>query len=103
MSELEAHYRRLRRVGKGNIWKRAFLGLAVILIGGVVGAVLAGPGWTWEVKATLGLAVMASLAWYGIHETEAEDLKTICEDFKEDILDSIELEQVTAVAHLRSM
>jgi hypothetical protein len=91
MSELESHYKRLCRLGKGNTWKRTFLGAAVLLAGGVIGAVLAGPGWTWEVKAAAGIAIVCGLAWRGVRETEAEDIESLCRDYKEDILDSIEL------------
>ena len=91
MGELESHYKRLCRLGRGTTWKRAFLGAAVLLAGGVVGAVLAGPGWTWEVKAAAGIALVCGLAWRGIRESEAEDLENLCRDYKEDILDSIEL------------
>lgn len=91
MGELDSHYKRLQRVGKGNPWKRGFLGAAVLLVGGIVGAVLAGPGWTWQVKAAAGIAIVCGLAWRGISETESEDIASLCADYKEDILDSIEL------------
>jgi hypothetical protein len=91
MGELDSHYKRLLRLGKGNPWKRAFLGAAVLLAGGVIGAVLAGPGWTWQVKAATALAIACGLAWRGISETEAEDIGNLCKDYKDDILDSIEL------------
>jgi hypothetical protein len=91
MGELEAHYRRLQRLGNGNSWKRAFLGAAVLFVGGVIGAVLAGPGWTWQVKAAAATAVACGLAWRGISETEAEGVTNLCDDYKEQILDSIEL------------
>jgi hypothetical protein len=91
MGELDSHYKRLQRLGKGNIWKRGFLGAAVLLAGGVIGAVLAGPGWTWEVKAAAALAVTCGLAWRAVSETETEDIQSLCNDYKDDILDSIEL------------
>jgi membrane protein implicated in regulation of membrane protease activity len=91
MGELESHYKRLCRLGHGNKWKRTFLGVAVLLCGGVLGAILAGPGWTWRVKVAAVLAVVCALAWRGIAETESEDIKNLCKDYKEDILDSIEL------------
>jgi hypothetical protein len=91
MGELDSHYKRLQRLGKGNPWKRGFLGAAVLMAGGVVGAVLAGPGWTWQVKAASGIAIVCALAWRGISDTEAEDITNLCTDYKEDILDSIEL------------
>jgi hypothetical protein len=81
----------MKRVGKGNPWKRAFLGAAVLMAGGVVGALLAGPGWTWQVKAAAGIAVVCGLAWKAVDDTEAEDVQNLCSDYKEDILDSIEL------------
>jgi hypothetical protein len=91
MGELDSHYTRLQRLGKGNPWKRGFLGVAVLLAGGVVGAVLAGPGWTWPVKAAAGIAIVCGLGWRGVSETEAEDIANLCSDYKSDILDSIEL------------
>lgn len=91
MGELESHYKRLQRLGGGKPWKRAFLGAAVLLAGGVIGAVLAGPGWTWPVKAAAGIAIVCGFAWRGVSETEAEDIGCLCKDYKEDILDSIEL------------
>jgi hypothetical protein len=98
MGELESHYKRLQRVGKGNPWKRGFLGASVLLAGGVVGALLAGPGWTWQVKAAAAVAVVCYLAWRGINETEAEDVQNLCSDYKEDILDSIDLVPVAEKA-----
>jgi hypothetical protein len=52
---------------------------------------LAGPGWTWQVKTATALAVACALAWRGITETEAEDIDNLCNDYKHDILDSMEL------------
>jgi len=92
MSELERHYQRLCRVGQGEIWKRAFLGLSILLWGGVIGAVLAGPGWTAAVEAATLLAFVLLLASGAVQRAEAEAISNIREDFKEDILDSIELE-----------
>ncbi|HVD86135.1 MAG TPA: hypothetical protein VNB59_01880 [Solirubrobacterales bacterium] len=92
MSELDRHYERLCRVGKGGLWKRAFLGFAVLMAGGVIGAVLAGPGWTSEVKVAALVSVIALIAWFAVHETESEGISNIRQDFKEDILDSIEFE-----------
>lgn len=94
ISELESHYKRLCRVGEENLWKKGFGLLAVILLGGVVGAALAGPGWTWEVKAAAVVTVVAGLAWKGIADTESEGIKTIRDDYKRDILDSLVLEPV---------
>jgi len=94
MGELETHYKRLCRVGEENLWKRGFGLLAVVLLGVVVGAALAGPGWTWEVKAAAALTVLAGLGWKGMAETESEGIKAIRDDYKEDILDSLVLEPV---------
>ena len=94
MGELETHYKRLRRVGEENLWKKGFGLLAVVLLGGVVGAALAGPGWTWEVKAAAALTVLAGLGWKGISSTESEGIEAIRIDFKEDILDSLVLEPI---------
>jgi hypothetical protein len=60
----------------------------------VVGAALAGPGWTWEVKAAAALTLLAGLGWKGIAATETEGIEAIRTDFKEDILDSLVLEPV---------
>lgn len=97
MGELETHYKRLCRVGEENLWKSAFGLLAVVLLGGVVGAALAGPGWTWEVKSAAALTVLAGFAWRGIAETETEGIKAIRDDYKRDILDSLVLEPVEEI------
>jgi hypothetical protein len=94
VGELETHYKRLCRVNDENLWKKGFGLLAVVLMGGVVGAALAGPGWTWEVKAAAALTLLAGLGWKGIAETESEGLQAIRDDYKEDILDSLVLEPV---------
>ena len=94
MGELETHYKRLCRVGEENLWKKGFGLLAVVLLGVVVGAALAGPGWTWEVKTAAALTVLAGLGWKGMAETETEGIKAIRDDYKEDILDSLVLEPV---------
>ncbi len=94
IGELESHYKRLCRVGEENLWKKGFGLLAVVLLGGVVGASLAGPGWTWEVKAAAVVTVVAGLGWKGIADTESEGIKTIRDDYKRDILDSLVLEPI---------
>ena len=91
MSELESHYGRLLRLGEKFPWKRLFLTLAVLLAGGIIGSVFAGPGWTTLVKSSCALIVLCLLAWKAVSETEMEDIKAIRRDFKENILDSIEL------------
>jgi hypothetical protein len=101
MGELETHYKRLCRVGEENLWKKGFGLFAVILLGGVVGAALAGPGWTWEVKAAAALTALAGLGWKGMDETESEGIKAIRDDYKEDILDSLILKPVDGAAPLR--
>ncbi|HEX9967229.1 MAG TPA: hypothetical protein VGB06_04740 [Solirubrobacterales bacterium] len=98
MGELETHYRRLSRVKDQNPWKSGFGLLAVVLLGGVVGAALAGPGWTWEVKAAAALTLLAGAAWKGIAETESEGIQAIRDDFKRDILNSLILEPVESTA-----
>src|SRR5690349_22609603 len=94
MGELETHYKRLCRVNDENLWKKSFGLLAVVLMGGVVGAALAGPGWTWEVKAAAALTVLAGVGWRGMAETESEGIQAIRDDYKEDILDSLVLEPI---------
>jgi hypothetical protein len=94
MGELETHYKRLCRVSKENPWKKGFGLVGVVLLGGVVGAALAGPGWTWEVKTAALLAVVSGIAWKAIAETESESIRTISDDYKEDILDSLVLEPI---------
>lgn len=94
MGELRAHYKRLCRVNEENPWKRGFGLVAVILLGAVAGAYLAGPGWTWQVKCAAALAVFAGLAWKGISETESESIGAIRDDYKENILDSLVLEPI---------
>ncbi len=93
MSELESHYVRLDRVRKrrGAMWRRVFGGLSMLSLGAVAGAILAGPGWTWQVKVALIVGVLSSITWHAIRDTEAENLKGLCDDYKRDILDSIEL------------
>lgn len=90
VSELQAHYDRLCRCDGGFPWKRGFLGLAVLLAGAVIGAVLAGPGWTDSVKFATVLALFCLVAWRAVDEKETEALTAIRTDFKREILDSIE-------------
>ena len=102
MGELETHYKRLCRVEEENLWKRGFGLLAVVLLGVVLGAALAGPGWTWEVKMAAALTVLSGLAWRGIAETESESISTIRDDFRDDILESLVLEPVEGSSPTRS-
>ncbi len=91
VGELESHYERLCRAGGGFYWKPFFLGLAVLLAGGIVGSIFAGPGWTPLAKWSVALIFLCLLAWRAVDETESEDIKAIREDYKKTILDSIEL------------
>lgn len=93
VGELETHYRRLQRVNKGSFWKRLFGGVGTILVGGVVGALLTESGWTDEVKIAAALAAACLVAWYAVRDTEIETIGAICEDYKCDIVDSIEFEE----------
>lgn len=82
------------RVGTGNLLKKAFGGSAAVLVGGVVGALLAGGGWTTGVKIAAVAGALCLLAWIAIREAESENLDCICRDYKQDILDSIEFVEV---------
>lgn len=91
IGELRTHYKRLCRVGHADLWRRLFSGTAALLAGGVVGAILAGPGWTTEVKGAATLAIFSGIAWLAIQDTDAESIGGIREDYKRDILDSFEM------------
>jgi hypothetical protein len=97
VGELESHHRRLRRVGGGNLWKKAFGGAGAVLCGGVIGGLLTGASWTPSMKAAAGFTTLCFLAWFAIRDTEAENIDSICADYKKDILDSFVFEEVDVV------
>jgi hypothetical protein len=91
ISELEAHHRRLERIGASDLWARFFAGLGNGLFGAGVGLAIAHDKLTYEwTVVCFGFALLSGLAFAAVRDTEAESIKAIRDDYKRDVLDSFE-------------
>ncbi len=95
MGELRTHYNRLCRVGNVAFWKLLFSGGWQAFAGAFIGGAIAHASQALLVALAVA-TVGCFLGWVAVRDTEAESVKAIREDYKTDILDSIELVEVVA-------
>ena len=91
-SEMEIILKRLRRVGRIDMWTILFAGAAQTLFGAVAGALVADVGWTVAVKIAFVVAICSSVAFLAVRDTHADSITAIAEDY-ETLLDSMEYDE----------